>query len=194
MGVLAPTQVSARFVRQSEWPYLGRHLLRLVLSQSRLEALVSGSHQIQELIQQLFRDVNQLKWVFLVQRLLLRCGKVLGPKQVLFLSLLLVLLSLSRAVRGLVNHWLCGRGAATSSWLQRLGRPLPRSRPGFSNTWWPWACRSSWIHHQYEHSIREFCPYFGASIGTDPWALLGGLQPIFRSFLWSYLGKAHFRG
>jgi hypothetical protein len=27
----------------------------------------------------------------------------------------------------------------------------------------------------------------------DPWALLGGLQPIFRSFLWSYLGKAHFR-
>lgn len=104
MGVLAPTQVSARFVRQSESPYLGRHLLRLVLSQSRLETLVSGLHQIQELSQQLFRDVNQLKWVFLVQRLLLRCGKVLGPKQVLLLSLLLALLSLSRAVRGLVNH------------------------------------------------------------------------------------------
>ena len=192
MGVLAPTQVSARFVRQSEWPYLGRHLLRLVLSQSRLETLVSGLHQIQE-VSQLFRDGNQLESVSLVLRLLLRSGKFLGQKQALFPSLLLVLLSLSRAVRGLVNHWLCGRGAATSSWLQRLGRPLPRSRPGFSNTWWPWACRSSWIHHQYEHSIREFCPYFGASIGTDPWALLGGLKPIFRSFLWLCLGKAHFR-
>ena len=103
MGVLAPTQVSSRFVRQSESPYLGRHLLRLVLSQSRLEALVSGLHQIQEL-SQLFRDVNQLKWVFLVQQLLLRCGKVLGPQPVLFLSLLLILLSLNQAVRGLVNH------------------------------------------------------------------------------------------
>jgi hypothetical protein len=34
----------------------------------------------------------------------LRSGKFLGQKQVLFLSLLLVLLSLSRADRGLVNH------------------------------------------------------------------------------------------
>ena len=192
MGVLAPTQVSSRFVRQSEWPYLGRHLLRLGLHQSRIEALVSGLHQIQEL-GQLFRDGNQLKWVFLVQRLLLRSGKFLGQKKVLFLLLRLVLLSRSRVVRGLVHHWLCGRGAATSSWLRRLGRPLPRSRPKFSNTWWAWASRSSWTQHHYEHSIREFCPYFGASIGTDPWALLGVKQPIFRSFLWSYLGKAHFR-
>ena len=76
----------------------------MVLSQSRLEALVSRLHQIQELSRQLFRDENQLKWVFLVQRLLLRSGKFLGQKQVLFLSLLLVLLSLSRADRGLVNH------------------------------------------------------------------------------------------
>ena len=75
----------------------------MVSSQSRLEALVSELHQIQEL-SQLFRDGNQLKWVSLVQRLLLRSGKFLGQKQVLLLSLLLVLLSLSRADRGLVNH------------------------------------------------------------------------------------------
>ena len=75
----------------------------MVLFQSRLEALVSVLHQIQEL-SQLFQDGNQLKWVSLVQRLLLRSGKFLGQKQVLLLSLLLVLLSRSRAVRGLVNH------------------------------------------------------------------------------------------
>ena len=103
MGVLAPTQVSSRFVRQSESPYLGRHLLRLVLFQNRLETLVSGLHQIQE-VSQLFRDGNQLESVSLVLRLLLRSGKLLGQKQALFPSLLLVLLSLSRAVRGLVNH------------------------------------------------------------------------------------------